>query len=79
MTNLTRSTASAVRDALASRGIRQVDAAAALGLSQQATSDRLRGRTPFTLADLERLAELLGIPVADLVQPRADQPMGATA
>lgn len=70
MTSLTRSTADAVRAALAARGIRQADAAAALGLSQPAVSDRMRGRTPFTLQDLERLADYLGIEPVELLQPR---------
>ena len=79
MANLIEATAATVREELARRGIRQVDVALALGLSQPAISDRLRGRTPFTLADLERLAELLGVNVAELLQPRSCQPLGETA
>lgn len=70
MTSLVESTAALVREELAHRGIRQRQAAPAIGLSQQALSDRLTGRTPFTLPDLERLAELLGIDVLELLQPR---------
>lgn len=58
----------AVRSALKERGIAQKDAAAALCMSQQAFSDRMRGRTPFTLHDLEQLP-LLGIEVAEVLYP----------
>lgn len=40
-----------------------------LGLSQASISDRMTGKTPFTLADLDRLAEHLGVPVARLLEP----------
>lgn len=79
MSDLTSSTAQAVRQHLRQRGLSQTAAALALGLSQQAVSDRLTGRTPFTLADLERLAVLLGVPVSELLQPRSCQPLGETA
>jgi transcriptional regulator with XRE-family HTH domain len=71
MTNLTRAASAAVREALRSRGLRQQDVASVLGLSQASVSDRLTGKTPFTLKDLERIAEHLGIPVAELLEPPA--------
>lgn len=71
MTNSARAASAAVREALRSRGLRQVQVAPLLGLSQVALSDRLRGRTPFTLQDLDRIAEHLGIPVAELLEPAA--------
>lgn len=77
-TNLTRCIAAAVRAAMRARGVRQVDVALALGLSQPAVSARLNGRTPFTLADLERLADLLGVTVSELLQPPAE-PIGESA
>lgn len=70
MRTLTEAIAESVRERLTQRGIRQRDAAPVLGLSQTALSDRMRGRTPFTLQDLERLADYLGIDVAELLQPR---------
>lgn len=73
MTNLTQAIAVTVRDHVRQRGIRQVDLALVLGLPQSAVSSRLTGRTPFTLADLEQLAEYLGVPVSDLLQPRVPQ------
>lgn len=69
MTDSSAAAAAAVREALRARGIRQHTAADVLGLSQPALSDRLRGRTPFTLADLDRLADHLGVTVAELLEP----------
>ncbi|WP_372593577.1 helix-turn-helix domain-containing protein [Actinotalea sp.] len=76
-TNLTAAIADAVREHLRRRGVSQRTAGPLLGMSQQALSDRLTGRTPFTLADLERLADLLDLPVSDLLQPRQVQEVGA--
>lgn len=75
MADLTTSTAAAVREHLRQRGITQQQAGPVLGLSQQALSDRLTGRTAFSLADLERLADLLGIDVRELLQPRSTEPL----
>ena len=69
MKNSAAAASLAVREALRARGIRQRDAARVLGLSQPALSDRLRGRTPFTLADLDALASYLGVQVAELLEP----------
>lgn len=71
MTTITRAASAAVREALRSRGLRQQDIAPVLGLSQASVSDRLTGKTPFTLEDLERIAEHLGIRVADLLEAPA--------
>ena len=79
MANLNEVTAANVRAEIARRRIRQSDVARALRVSQPAVSQRLNGHVPFTLADLEALAELLGIDVAELLQPRSLQPLGATA
>jgi transcriptional regulator with XRE-family HTH domain len=56
---------------IALRGGSQRAIAEVLGLSQQSVSDRLTGKTPFTLADLDRLAEHWDIPVAQLLDPPA--------
>lgn len=69
MTNSAAAAAVAVREALRARGIHQQEIAPVLGLSQPAVSDRLRGRTPFTLADLDRLAAHLGVTVPQLLEP----------
>lgn len=70
-TNHTAATAAVVREAIKRRGLTQVQVGVALGLSQQAVSDRLRGRSRLTVHDLERLAGLLEVPVSELLQPRA--------
>ncbi len=69
--DLTTAIAASVHEVLRARGIQQRQIAPVLGLSQPAVSDRLRGRTPFTLADLDRIAEHLGVPVARLLEPPA--------
>lgn len=56
---------------LAWRRVSQRQAARALGISEQAFSDRVRGRTRLTVDDLERLAELLDVEPGELVTRRA--------
>jgi predicted transcriptional regulator len=73
MTDPTAAMAATVRAHLHRRGIRQTDVAPVLGLSQPSVSDRLTGKTPFTLVDLQRLAANLGITVAELMT----EPTGA--
>lgn len=72
MTTHVSATSTAVRRALTERGITQAAAAAAIGLSQPALNARLTGITPWRLIDLEELADLLCIPVHELVQPRTE-------
>lgn len=67
MTGLSAVVASNVRDLLPQAGKRQVDVAAALGISQPAVSARLKGVTPFTIDELAPLAELLGVDTSDLL------------
>ena len=67
MTDPTAAMAATVRAHLNRRGIRQTGVARVLGLSQPSVSDRLTGKTPFTLVDLQRLADYLRITVAELM------------
>jgi transcriptional regulator with XRE-family HTH domain len=53
-------TAAAIRAEMARRGVRQRDLAAALGISQQAMSNRLCGITPLTAAEIQAIADALG-------------------
>lgn len=78
MSDLTEALADEVRRLLDERGIRQHHVAAALGVTQSAVSDRLRGRTPFTLQDLERLRELLGMEPWELLYPKSAGPLVTT-
>lgn len=55
-----------IRAAMAAKGINQTDLGAALGLSQAGLSRRLLGRVEFTINQLERAAEALDIPLAEL-------------
>ncbi len=60
---------------LARRRVTQRAAARALGISEQAFSDRVRGRTRTTLDDLQAYSLLLGInPAALLVRPEGLEP-----
>ncbi|WP_370882676.1 helix-turn-helix domain-containing protein [Kineosporia succinea] len=61
--------AAEVRGHAAKRGLRQVDLASALGLTQGQISMRLRGKTPFTLVEIYSLAEVFMVSPAELLPP----------
>ncbi len=65
-----------VRAELARRGLSQATIANSLGLSQAAVSRRLLGTTSFSIAELERVAEVLPVPIAVLL---ADEPADPSA
>jgi predicted transcriptional regulator len=50
-----------VRAEMARRRVRQVDLAAALGISQTATHRRVTGEIPFDVDQLAVVADLLGV------------------
>jgi transcriptional regulator with XRE-family HTH domain len=56
-----------VRAALARRRIKQTTLAEKLGLSQPAISRRLAGEIEFSITELTLAAELLEVPLADLL------------
>lgn len=67
-----RAIADEVRAAMARRHVTQTQLAEALGISRQAVSDRLRGRTPFTVRDLLVAARVLRVSPWHLIpQPAA--------
>jgi transcriptional regulator with XRE-family HTH domain len=49
------------------RGISQKRLGMALGIAQNTVSAKMRGRRPWGAVELATVAELLGIPVADLI------------
>lgn len=57
-----------VRAALARRRMTQGVAAEHLGISRDALSKRMNGKTPFDVAELERLSEVLDVPYSQLVE-----------
>lgn len=67
-----------VRAECARREITQRDLAKLLGMSQQAVSDRWRGRTPWSLNETERLEGVLGLARGALlvaaVRPKGFEP-----
>jgi transcriptional regulator with XRE-family HTH domain len=56
-----------VRAALARKRVRQRELADFLGLSQPGVSRRLSGDVEFSIHELSRAAELLGMPLADFL------------
>lgn len=56
-----------VRAALVESGLKQTAVAPRLGISRPALSDRLRGRTRFTTAELPAVAAVLGMSLVDLL------------
>ena len=52
-----------VRAELARRQIRHATVAADLGYTPQAMSRRLSGAVPFTAVDLQRLSQLVDVPI----------------
>jgi transcriptional regulator with XRE-family HTH domain len=58
---------SAVGKRIAALGVRQVDLAKALGVSQQTISKKLRGETAIFLSDLEKLAKKFKRPICFFV------------
>lgn len=57
-----------VRDLMDDHHTTQVDLAAVLGISQPAVSNKLAGRSRWTLDDLEALADHYGIRSSDLLR-----------
>lgn len=64
-----------IRAETARRGFRQSDVARAVSLSPMAVSDRYRGRTPWSLDEVDTVARWLGVPVAALlIRPETTRP-----
>lgn len=64
---LSRTVASNVRAEMGRYNVTQQRIAAALGLKQQNVSDRLRGRTPFTLDEIGIIAPLFDMTAVELI------------
>lgn len=67
---ITASVAAEVRAELARQRRPQRELAEAIGLSQQAASRRLCGEVPFDIAELAKVAELLGVPIEHFLAAR---------
>jgi transcriptional regulator with XRE-family HTH domain len=57
----------------------QTALAKALGMSQAAMSDRLTGKTPFTLDELQALADTFGVDPADLLAGPSPRRVGVNS
>lgn len=62
-----------VRAQLARRRLRQADLAPVLGVNQGQVSKRLCGHVPWSVDDLEALAEFFGVDARDLVPGLPDR------
>jgi transcriptional regulator with XRE-family HTH domain len=68
-----------IRAELARNDVTQVQVAAALGITQQAVSQKLSGRRPFSLDDVEVIAPMVGMAPDELVRgSKNPQPAGPT-
>lgn len=56
-----------VRAEMARRRVPQQTVAQRLGVSQSAVSRRVAGHTPFTVAELVQVADLLDLTLSDLI------------
>lgn len=65
--------AASVRAALSRSLQRTSNVALAIDLQPQAFRDRCRGRTRWSAVELQRLADVLGVPVTQLLQPVSRQ------
>jgi transcriptional regulator with XRE-family HTH domain len=70
-TNPTTALAANVRAEMARSGLPQQQLADALGLKQQGLSRRLAGRTPFSLDEAFAVADILGVPVSEILPTRS--------
>ena len=74
---LHRTVAANIRGELAARYVSQQDIADLLGKKQQNVSQRLAGKTPFTLDEVGIIANYLGVDIADLFRARKNpRPVG---
>jgi transcriptional regulator with XRE-family HTH domain len=69
--SLSESVAAEVRAEMARQSKTQADLGRVLGLVQPAISLRLRGKRPFKLNELDRLARYFGVPISSLIRERA--------
>lgn len=65
-----------VRAEVARRALSRTQLAAMLNMSYMAVGDRYRGRTDWTLADLDHLSKILAVPVDALTAPPPTLPAG---
>jgi transcriptional regulator with XRE-family HTH domain len=75
--SLSARVAAEVRSQAAKRGLKQVDIARLLGMSQPQVSLRLRGKVPFRLEEIDVLARHFGVDAAELMPPRPQVADGA--
>lgn len=70
--------AAEVRAHMARRRITQVQLAEILGIKQVSVSERLRGKTPFRLEEIQIIADAFGIHPAALLGGNSPSPSGGS-
>jgi transcriptional regulator with XRE-family HTH domain len=63
--------AAEVRAEMARKKVSQQEVARRLGVAQQTISRRITGEIPFDVAELAKIAEILGVPLSHFVLERA--------
>lgn len=66
-----------IRAELARRSISASEAAVAIGLSKQAFSNRMTGKKPFNIEELEGIAQLLECNIFTLLQESTEESLTA--
>lgn len=69
--DITQGTARAVTAAMEAAGASQLAMSEATGIPRTTLLRRLSGSSPFTIAELERIADHLQVPVESLIQRAA--------
>lgn len=76
LSGIRQAVASAVRVELARRNMSAAELARRAGVRQSYISRRMTGESPFNIDDLARIADVLGVQMADLL-PRTSQAAAA--
>ena len=63
-----------VRAELARRSVAQSQLAPTVGLTPASLSRRLKGHTSFSVPELAKIADVLGVSLESLLEPLPDQP-----
>lgn len=76
---ITASVAAEVRAEMARQNVPQREVGRVLGLSQTGAWRRLSGETPFDVAELAKVAELLGVPMTHFLPAPVVEAVGGAA
>ena len=69
--NVNESASAEIREEMRRQKLSQLELAGRIGWAQSQLSKRLTGVVPFRADELERIADALGVPLHQLMSPRA--------